>query len=206
MSEAKSYYEYNYKIEFQIWKENEEFERQNISVSQPPLESTPIVTNTSNAKMSHLDSTPVDMKIPDPKLLTLPTESSNAKKNREKSTYQRIQSQTRHSQTHSWANLIRLMTASTEDQKASDAIKKKKYQKYKKLGSSESSSMDYDLSDKSGYKIKRRNKKRNIIKGTLSNDAQNSRKSFWRQRINRISYNSNWIRIHYSIGFIFLPL
>ena len=32
VSEAKSDYDYNYKTEFQIWKENKEFERQNISM------------------------------------------------------------------------------------------------------------------------------------------------------------------------------
>ena len=33
MSAAKSDHDYNYKTEFQIWKENKEFERQNISIS-----------------------------------------------------------------------------------------------------------------------------------------------------------------------------
>ena len=46
VSEEKFDYDYNYKTEFQIWKENKEFERQKISMSQPPLELTPIGTNT----------------------------------------------------------------------------------------------------------------------------------------------------------------
>ena len=50
VSEAKSDYDYNYKNKFQNWKENKEFECQNISMSQPPLKSTHIGTNTSNTK------------------------------------------------------------------------------------------------------------------------------------------------------------
>ena len=33
VSEAKSNYDYNYKTEFQIWKENNEFERECFSIS-----------------------------------------------------------------------------------------------------------------------------------------------------------------------------
>ena len=74
VSEVKSDYDYNYKNQFQIWKENKEFERQNFLVGWPPLDSTPIGMNTSNAKISHLDSTPVGAKTAYPKPLTLPTE------------------------------------------------------------------------------------------------------------------------------------
>ena len=70
MSEAKSDHEYKYKTKFQIGKGNKEFERQNISISQPLLDSTPIDTNTTNAKISHLDSTPIGTKTSDPKPLT----------------------------------------------------------------------------------------------------------------------------------------
>ena len=66
---------YHYKTEFQIWKEIKEFERQNISMGQPHLESTPIGTNTPNSKISPLKSSPVGEKIPDLKPLTLPMES-----------------------------------------------------------------------------------------------------------------------------------
>ena len=48
LSEAKYDYDYNYKTESQIWKENKEFERQNILMSRPPLESIPVGTNMSN--------------------------------------------------------------------------------------------------------------------------------------------------------------
>ena len=70
MSEAKSDHDFNYKTKFQIGKDNKEFERQNILMSQPLLDSTPIGTNTTNAKISNLDSTSVGTKTPDPKPLT----------------------------------------------------------------------------------------------------------------------------------------
>ena len=38
---AKS--DYNYKTDFGIWKENQEFERQNNARSRSPLDSTPVV-------------------------------------------------------------------------------------------------------------------------------------------------------------------
>ena len=54
VSEAKYDYGYNYKTEFQIWKENKKFERQNILMSQTPLVSTSVGTNTLNTKISTL--------------------------------------------------------------------------------------------------------------------------------------------------------
>ena len=72
----KSDYDYNYKNEFQILKEDKEFEHQNILMSRPPLELTLVGMNTSNEKILSLDSTHVGAKIPDPKILTLPTELS----------------------------------------------------------------------------------------------------------------------------------
>ena len=58
MSAARSDQDYSYKTDFGIWKENQEFEHQNISKSQPPLYSTLIGTNTKNATTSVLDQTP----------------------------------------------------------------------------------------------------------------------------------------------------
>ena len=74
MSEAKSDHDYNYKTEFQIGKDNKELDYQNISMSQPLLDSTPIGINTTNTKISHLDSTPIGTKTIDPKPLTQKTE------------------------------------------------------------------------------------------------------------------------------------
>ena len=48
-------------------------------MSQPPLDSTPVDTKTTNAKTSHLDSTAVGTKTPDPKALTQPQETSKCK-------------------------------------------------------------------------------------------------------------------------------
>ena len=76
MSAENSDHYYNYKSVFQIWKESKNFERQNILMSRPPLDLTPFFTNTKNAKVPHLDLTPVSTKMPDPKPLTRPTESS----------------------------------------------------------------------------------------------------------------------------------
>ena len=50
-------------------------------MSRPPLDWTPAGTNTSNAKIFHLGSTPFGVKTPDPKPLTLPTYSSKYKEN-----------------------------------------------------------------------------------------------------------------------------
>ena len=79
MSAAKSDYDYNYKTDFEILGGNQEFDLQNISMSQPPLDLTPIGTIMTNAKMSHLESTPIGTKTTDPKALTKPTESSKCK-------------------------------------------------------------------------------------------------------------------------------
>ena len=46
MSTARLYQYYTYKTDFEIWKENQDFGRQHISMSQLPLEFTPIGTNT----------------------------------------------------------------------------------------------------------------------------------------------------------------
>ena len=72
MSAANSDHDYSYKTDFEIWRENQEFKRQNKSLSRPPLDSTTIGTNTTNVTMSHLESTPIETKMPDPKPLTQP--------------------------------------------------------------------------------------------------------------------------------------
>ena len=50
ISDTKSEHDYNYKTECQIWNENKEFERQNVSMIRPPFDSNPIGTNTRNTK------------------------------------------------------------------------------------------------------------------------------------------------------------
>ena len=100
MSEEKSDHDYNYKTESQIWKDNKEFDRQIFLMSRPPLDLTPIGTNTTNAKISHLDSNMVGTKTIDPKPLTQPTEYSKRKEKRKKSTHNKTRSHTHHRQTH----------------------------------------------------------------------------------------------------------
>ena len=80
MIAAKSYHDYNYITDFEIWRENQEFDCQFFSMCQPSLDSTPIGMKTTNLIMSHLESTPIGTKTPDPKPLTLPTDLSKCKK------------------------------------------------------------------------------------------------------------------------------
>ena len=120
MSAEKSDHDYSYKTNFEIWRENYEFERHNISMSRPPLNSTPIGTNTTNVTMSHLDSTPIGTKNLDTYPLTRPTDSTNARVNL---TYQMNQSQTHHRQTHHQVNIIFTMTENTADLRARDRTK-----------------------------------------------------------------------------------
>ena len=58
LSQGKSDHDYNYKTDFQIWK-NKEFERKIISRSWRPLESTPVGKKTPDSKISPLELTPV---------------------------------------------------------------------------------------------------------------------------------------------------
>ena len=68
--------DYKYKTDFQHWRENQDFGRQNISMSQPPLDSTPISMNTTNRTTTPINSIPIKTKTPDPTPRTRPTESS----------------------------------------------------------------------------------------------------------------------------------
>ena len=52
MSGTRSELDYIYKTGFQNWRENQDFWRQNISMSRPHLDSTPIGKNTTNGKTS----------------------------------------------------------------------------------------------------------------------------------------------------------
>ena len=83
----------------------------------------------------------------------------NAKKKCEKSTYWRIRSQTHFRHSHHWVNLIRLMTANTENLKAREVIKRK-ITGNAKQDSSDSSSSDSDSSDESDDEWKRQNKEK----------------------------------------------
>ena len=122
MSAANSDHDYRYKTDFDIWRGNQEFDRQNISMSLPPFDLTPIGTNTKFLTTSNLDSTPIGGK----NARRSATNTTNGfVKRKEKRTYQRTWSRTFHRQTHHRENLICLMTAKTENLRARDAIKRK---------------------------------------------------------------------------------
>ena len=89
------------------------------------MDSTPIGTNTTNAKISHFDLTHVGTKTSVPKQLTLPTEFPKRKEKQENSTYQRNWIQNRHHQTHHRDDLICLMIANKANLKARYVIKGK---------------------------------------------------------------------------------
>ena len=74
VSKMGSEQDYNAKTDFETRRENQDFGRQNNSMSQPPLDLNTIGTNTINIKMSHIDSIPVRTKILDPTPLIIPTE------------------------------------------------------------------------------------------------------------------------------------
>ena len=78
---------------------------------QPPLYSTIIDKKTTNAKNYIWNQ--------------VLRNRQNTKKNREKSMYQRIWSQTYHCQTHHQEKLIPTMTENTANLKSRDAIKRK---------------------------------------------------------------------------------
>ena len=67
ISAACSDQDYIYKTDFEIWRKNKEFERQNILMSQPPLYSIPIGTKTTNITTSHLYSTNIENKCQTPR-------------------------------------------------------------------------------------------------------------------------------------------
>ena len=111
MSAARLDQYYSYKTDFKIWRENQDFGRQNIFMSRPPLDSTPIGTNTTNIKTSQLDSTPIGEKLQKPRH---ERDQWNRQSEKENHMYQRTRSQTHHCQTHHQSNLIRPITVTIE--------------------------------------------------------------------------------------------
>ena len=74
VSKMKAKNHYNFKSDFETVREIQYFERENISMSRPTLDSTPISTNITNGTTSPIDSIPVGAKTPDSMPLTQPTE------------------------------------------------------------------------------------------------------------------------------------
>ena len=66
----------NAKTDFETRREIQYFGRQNISMSLPPLDSTPLGANTTNGTTSPIDLIPIGTKTPEPTELTRPTDFS----------------------------------------------------------------------------------------------------------------------------------
>ena len=127
---AKS--DYSYKTDFEIWRENQGFEIQKNARSQPPL-----------------DSTPVGAKTPDPKTLTLPTDSSKPK---EKAQKEYVPEDPDSYPIYSDSSSSK--SNSSDDRKYSESKrkcrdKKKNHRKCTKHDPSKSSSSESDSSEKS---------------------------------------------------------
>ena len=75
MNRARSEQNYSSKTDFETERENQYFERQNISMSQLPLDSTPFGTNTTNLTTSPIGYIPVGTKMPEPEPQTRPMDS-----------------------------------------------------------------------------------------------------------------------------------
>ena len=73
MRETKANNYYNFKSDFVTMREIQDFEQENVSVTQPTLDSTNISTNTTNQTTSPIYSIPVGTKTPEHMPLTLPT-------------------------------------------------------------------------------------------------------------------------------------
>ena len=69
-TKAKNHY--NFKSNFETMREIHDFEWENISMSRPTLDSTPLGTDMTNGQTSAIDLIPVGIKTPEPTPLTLP--------------------------------------------------------------------------------------------------------------------------------------
>ena len=74
MRKIKAKNHYNFKSDFETRREIQYFDQENISMSRPTLDSTPLGTNIANETTSPIDSIPVGTKTPEPTPLTRPKE------------------------------------------------------------------------------------------------------------------------------------
>ena len=128
MSATRSEHNYSY-TDFQIWRENQDFGRQNNPMSQPPLDLTTIGTNMNKVKTSQFDLIPIRTKIQNSchehDQQSHQHDQKNIQSEKEKCTYQRTHCQTHHCQTRQQANLIHQMIEITANPKARNALKRK---------------------------------------------------------------------------------
>ena len=120
---------YSYKTYFETRRENQDFGRQNISMSRPPLDSAPFGTNATNRTTSSIESIPVNKKRQTPRHWHDQSNPQHKQRinqsKKEKRMYHRTQSQTYHFQTHHRTNLIRQMIPVTANQTKINAIQRK---------------------------------------------------------------------------------
>ena len=153
VSRTGSYQDYNTKTDFETRKENQYFWRQNNSISRPPLDSTPLGTNTTNRTISPIDSIPVETKTSYPTPLIRPTEFPQ--QNGKSHVPGELDPDPSLSDSLSKkSNLPKDINYSKSIKKKRD--KKKKRLKHKKHDASDSSSSDSDSSNVSDYRRKRR--------------------------------------------------
>ena len=140
VSETRANNHYNFKSDFEAMREIQDFEQENISMSQPTLDQNPLGTNTTNVIMLPIDLCPVRTKLPQLTPLELPTEFPE-----------------RNRKAHVPGDLKSDPYLSDSSSKKKKRDKKKKCRKHKKDNSSDSSSSNNaDLSYDSDYRRKRR--------------------------------------------------
>ena len=134
MSATSPEQDYSHKTDFQIWRENQDFGRQNNPMSLPPLDMTIIGTNTTNGTTLQLDSISIEKEYQNlchehdqwrhqHDQQSCQNNQQNIQSEREKCTCQRTQNQTHHRQNHHQASLICWMIEITANPKSRNAIK-----------------------------------------------------------------------------------
>ena len=124
---TRSEQNYSHITDFEIRRGNQDFRRQNISMSRLSLDLTTIGMNTTNRKILPIDSIPMRTTIPEPtpqtrptKPLTRPEESST-----QPTDSSRNRGQTHHCQTHHLENLILWMISIAVNPKERNEIQRK---------------------------------------------------------------------------------
>ena len=163
MSATRSELDYSYKIDFQNGRENQDFGRQIISMSWPPLELNTIGMNKTNITTSPIDLMTIVTKIPEPMPRTRPTESLTRPieylKWKGKPHVPADPESDPWSSDSSSSKSDFLADSNYNKSKSKTLNKKKRFHKHKKHDSSDSSSSDYDLFNNSDCRRKIRKKK-----------------------------------------------
>ena len=171
MIRTRSEQNYNSKTGFETRRENQGFERHNISMSRPHLDLTLFGTNNTNGTTSSIDSIPVGTKAPEPKKQTRPTDLPTQPKDLlEQQGKAHVSGDP--DPDSSWSDSSPDKYNYSNDSSSSKSIKKKfntkkNLWKHRKQDASESSSRYSDSSDDSDYRCKRRKKKSHRKKDSI---------------------------------------